>query len=156
MGRLRITGVVILATVISIGGYVFYSLAFSVTPTNASNGTSNAVITQGAIGPAGTKYACGTPAVQTELYCDQLPAGYVIAPSLPNAPPPFCPTGMTSSACDLLKKTANNGVCDPNETPDTVPLDCGCTGALAFDPFTGRCSGTASVCQLNLVRQAAH
>ncbi len=56
---------------------------------------------------------------------------------------------MSDLACTLLKQTQSNGVCDPNETWRSSPLDCGCTGALVPDPFTGRCAAPASVCLAN-------
>jgi len=56
---------------------------------------------------------------------------------------------MNASACSLLKQTQNNGVCDPNETATTSPLDCGCGGANVPDPYTGRCGSPASVCLAN-------
>lgn len=95
-------------------------------------------------------YGCTTPAINSYLTCDRLPAGYHIAPRGPNVPPPFCPNGMSASACALLKQTQSNGVCDPNETALSDPLDCGCSGNLVVDPYLGRCSQPAAVCQIVL------
>ena len=105
--------------------------------------------------PSSDLYSCKAPAINTYKFCDQLPAGYQIAPRLPNAPQAFCPTGTSDSTCLILKQTQSNGVCDPNETVWSDPLDCGCTGALIADPFTGRCGSPATVCQLQAQEQAA-
>lgn len=107
-------------------------------------------ISGGSSSPAlqSTKYACDPPAIVTQYSCDQLPKGYQIATRLLNAPQASCSAKMTESACKLLKQTFGNGVCDPNETPWTDPLDCGCSGAVVSDPYTGRCGSPAVVCQL--------
>ncbi len=104
--------------------------------------------------PGNGGYDCSQPAINSQNFCDQLPAGFQIAPRLPNGPGAYCRAGMSDSACALLKQTFANGVCDPNETVWTDPLDCGCTGALVGDPFTGRCGAPATVCQLQAQQQA--
>ncbi|HEV2137509.1 MAG TPA: hypothetical protein VGR53_01560 [Nitrososphaerales archaeon] len=93
-------------------------------------------------------YNCGLPAINTQYSCDKVPQGYQAAPHLSNAPPAYCASGMTASACSLLKTTYANGICDPNETVWTDPLDCGCTGELTGDPYTGRCNSAATICQV--------
>jgi len=103
--------------------------------------------------PPATGYACSKPAINSQNFCDQLPAGYQIAPRLPAGPAAYCRAGMTDSVCALLKQTFANGVCDPNETVWTDPLDCGCTGAVVGDPFTGRCGSPATVCQLQALQE---
>ena len=94
-------------------------------------------------------YDCGSPASKTSLSCDRLPPGYVILPKLPNAPPLVRPANMTDSAWHLLQKTFGNGVCDPNETWWTSPLDCAVFGNQITDPYTGRVGFVTSVCQQN-------
>ena len=109
--------------------------------------------TAGPQAPSNTQYDCATPAINTQNFCDTLPQGYKIPTRLPNAPPAACPSGMSASACQVLKLTYGNGVCDPNETVWTSPLDCGCGGANIGDPFTGRCGAPATVCQLAASRK---
>jgi len=94
------------------------------------------------------EYFCAKPAINTALFCDQLPPGFTIPGKGPNAPAPTCPSGMSASACSLLKQTMFTGVCTPNETPFTDPFDCGCSGATTADPYTGRCSAPSAVCQI--------
>jgi hypothetical protein len=132
-----------LVAVLAVGGFVW----FTTNPVAASSGTQT---TGGIQGPSTSPYYdCPKPSANSELLCDILPQGYQIAPRLINAPTAYCLTAMSASACALLKQTQTNGVCDPNETWKTDPLDCGCTGALVPDPFTGRCAAPASVCLAN-------
>ncbi len=134
----------VLLAAVAVGGIAFYGLT---APGAVPAGSTQAQPTSNQASPSNLDYACEKPAVNTQNFCDKLPAGYQIAPRLPNAPAPSCRAGMTTSACQLLQKTYANGVCDPNETASTDPLDCGCTGALVGDPYTGRCGLAASVCQ---------
>ncbi len=134
----------VLGILLVVSGAAIYQVAIpgGISRSNAhsssiGSGTANSV-----------PYDCPTPAISTQYACDQLPQGYKLAPKLPNAPPVYCLSGMTASACALLKQTYANGVCDPNETVWTAPLDCGCTGELTGDPFTGRCAAPATVCQV--------
>jgi hypothetical protein len=92
-------------------------------------------------------YDCALPANSSMWSCATLPQGYKIAPRLPGAPPAVCPTQMTAAACQLFQQTYGNGVCDPNETSITAPLDCSCPGATTPDWYTGRCAAPTTVCQ---------
>lgn len=144
------------ALVIVVGlGFTFYILTAPGAPvgTLASVSSTKTVSQSGQAAPAAGGYSCGTPAINSQNFCDKLPVGYQIAPHLPNGPPPYCAAGMTASACQLLKQTWSNGVCDPNETVWTDPLDCGCTGAVTGDPFTGRCGAPATLCQVQAQAQ---
>jgi hypothetical protein len=96
------------------------------------------------------KYACALPAINSALFCDKLPPGYQIPEKSPYAPAVQCPKGMSTSACNLLKQTMYTGVCTPNETPFTDPFDCGCRGATVADPYLGRCTAPAAICQINV------
>src|SRR2546426_12157833 len=80
-------------------------------------------------------WRCAKPSVVYQYACDQLPAGYIIAPKTSVDPEPYCPSHMTQSACALSEQTFSNGVCDPNETVWTSPIDCGCTGAPIVDAY---------------------
>ncbi len=143
LGGARTTLVIALVAVLGVGAFMW----FTTNPSPASVGGQGTESVQGpsAVPP----YDCPKPSENTELLCDILPAGYQIAPRLPNAPAAYCLSGMSATACALLKQTQSNGVCDPNETWKTDPLDCGCTGALVPDPYTGRCAAPASVCLAN-------
>ena len=137
--------VVVVIAVAGLGAYSFLPGTVSTTTTSASSAT-----TSGYVAPVSSSliaaFDCSSPAITSQYSCDQLPSEYQLAPRYPNGPPPFCIKGMSASACSLLKTTQGNGVCDPNETPWTSPIDCGCTGALTGDPYTGRCSTPAAVC----------
>lgn len=141
-GGARTALIISLIAVLGVGAFVW----FTTTP----SATAAAQTTGGIQSPSTTpSYDCPKPSENTELLCDILPTGYQIAPRFPNAPAAYCLTGMSDTACALLKQTQSNGVCDPNETWKTSPLDCGCTGALVPDPYTGRCAAPASVCLAN-------
>ncbi len=152
MNRLVTLGGLGLAIIVGLG-FTLYVLTVPGAPVGTlTSGSSTQTTSQGGQNaPASNVYACENPAINTQNFCDRLPAGYVIAPRLPNGPQAYCRAGMTDSACSLLKQTFSNGVCDPNETVWTDPLDCGCTGAVVGDPFTGRCGAPATVCQLQAV-----
>ncbi|HZW84752.1 MAG TPA: hypothetical protein VFE91_02475 [Nitrososphaerales archaeon] len=128
-----------LIVVLAIGGFVWFNTNPTVAKSQAQGGPNSTV----------QPYDCPKPSANSELLCDILPANYVIAARLPNAPPAYCFNGMSDAACALLKQTQSNGVCDPNETWKTSPLDCACTGALVPDPYTGRCAAPASICLAN-------
>ena len=114
--------------------------------TSVTSSITTSITTQGS--PVNPGFGCARPAIVYQYGCDQLPAGYLIAPKTPVGPEPYCPSQMTQSACALLKQTFGNGVCDPNETVWTSPLDCSCPTATIGDPYTGRCGVPATVCQL--------
>jgi hypothetical protein len=140
-GGVRTALLIALVAVMGVGAFVWF---------NTTPGTGNVGTTAGIQGPSNPPpYDCPKPSANSELVCDILPPNYSIAARLPNAPAAYCLNGMSSAACTLLKQTQSNGVCDPNETWKTSPLDCGCTGALVPDPFTGRCAAPASVCLAN-------
>jgi hypothetical protein len=140
------------AALVAIGGGVFYIAYYG-----GINAAIGAQQTQTSVEGSSTvsPYDCPMPAVNSELLCYLLPAGYTVQPRLPNSPDAYCLSNMSASACTVLKQTQGNGICDPNETPWTSPLDCACTGALVPDPFQGRCAAPATVCQLALQEQAA-
>lgn len=79
-----------------------------------------------------------------------LPQGYVVAPLLQNAPSYPCPSSDTSTQCASFKASCGNGVCDPNETCGTCPIDCGVPQGLSCDPFTGRASGLGGICEITI------
>jgi hypothetical protein len=139
----------ILGAVVAIVLAVGFSLYVFTLPAGAPSGqTSQSQSQTNQASPTNLQYDCSKPAVSSQYSCNQIPTGYQIAPRYSVGIEAYCPAQMTQSACALLKQTYNNGVCDPNETTFTSPLDCGCTGSLVGDPYTGRCALPASVCQL--------
>jgi len=81
-------------------------------------------------------------------YLGYIPKGYTVSPLLPGAPSYPCPSNLNASQCATFKASCGNGVCDPNETCSTCPIDCGVPQGLACDPYTGRASGLGGVCEL--------
>ena len=99
-----------------------------------------------------------TPAQQAEnqkvdpggKYLGYIPAGYTVAPLLPNSPTYPCPSNMNSTECAQFKASCGNGVCDPNETCSSCPIDCGVPQGLSCDPYTERASGLGGICELTI------
>ena len=85
-----------------------------------------------------------------------LPAGYDPAPRSVNSNIWPCPSGYTTAQCQVFQQTCGNGVCDPNETCSSCPIDCGVTGDLVCDPYTGRAGSPASICQIAEAQQAGN
>ena len=151
--------VVVVASFIMLGGIlVVFGLSNSFAGRTVTSTTSNqSSLNLAANGPDPTHpkvgdifpYDCGAPASKTDLSCTKLPSGYVILDRQPNAPQPARPVNMTDSAWQLIQKTFGNGVCDPNETWWTSPLDCAAQGNQINDPYTGRVGFVTSVCQQN-------
>jgi hypothetical protein len=83
-------------------------------------------------------------------YLGYVPKGYTVAPLLPSAPAYPCPSNLNSTQCSQFKQSCGNGVCDPNETCSTCPIDCGVPQGLSCDPYTGRASGLGGICELSI------
>lgn len=77
-----------------------------------------------------------------------LPAGYQLSPLLPSAQAYPCPSNYNSTQCTQFKTSCGNGVCDPNETCGSCPIDCGVPQGLSCDPYTGRASGLGGICEI--------
>jgi hypothetical protein len=136
------TKLVILAAAIILltsGSIIFYALNPHSSPQQISQSTQSTQIF--------TTSNSSTTAYFTK-YLGYIPSGYSVASRLPSAPVFPCPSGMSSTQCSLFQQTCGNGVCDPNERCNTCPFDCPVTGALVCDPYTGRPSAPASVCQI--------
>jgi len=84
----------------------------------------------------------------TTRYLGYIPKGYTVVPLLPNSPTYPCPSNFNSTQCAQFKTSCGNGVCDPNETCSSCPIDCGVPQGLSCDPYTGRASGVGGVCEL--------
>lgn len=102
-----------------------------------------------AAGPSGSNPAgSGAFNTQASRYLGYLPKGYQLAPRTPNVPSYPCPSNFNATLCAQFKASCGNGVCDPNETCSSCPIDCGVPQGLACDPYTGRASGVGGVCEL--------
>ena len=121
------------------GSIIFYALSHNSSPHQTSQSTESTQIF--------TTTNSSATAYFTK-YLGYIPPGYSVASRLPSAPVFPCPSGMSSTQCSLFQETCGNGVCDPNERCNTCPFDCPVTGALVCDPYTGRPSAPASVCQI--------
>ena len=101
-------------------------------------------------GATGGQAGSGSFNTGTSKYLGYIPQGYTIAPLLPNAPAYPCPSNFNSTLCAQFKASCGNGVCDPNETCSTCPIDCGVPQGLSCDPYTGRASGLGGICELSI------
>ncbi len=115
------------------GGLYYYT-----SPSNAGGAPGS--------NPAGS----GAFNTATSRYLGYLPKGYQLAPLLPSAPSYPCPSNLNSTQCAVFKTSCGNGVCDPNETCSSCPIDCGVPQSLSCDPYTGRASGLGGVCELSI------
>ena len=148
---------VVVAVILVVGISAYALLASPGVPTgpsvsSTSSSTSSSKSVQSTVNealPGNLDYVCQKPAIISQYSCGQLPAGYQIRPRALVGIQVTCASLMTQSACALLKQTYSNGVCDPNETVWTSPVDCSCSAALVADPYTGRCALPATVCQIN-------
>jgi hypothetical protein len=154
----KVTAVGVLAVLILAGavGIYFYTMAPAgptITSTSVqtsglsstSSQTGNATLQKG---PAGGSQVNGQPQGAWADYLGYIPSGYVLAPHYPNAPKYPCPSGMNTQECAQFQASCGNGVCDPNESCASCPIDCGINGQLTCDPYTGRPGAPISVCQV--------
>jgi hypothetical protein len=163
----KVTAVAALAVLILAGavGIYYYTLApvgsSSGSSTVSSSASSSALTSSSQtgnnssqVGPAGgtcvrnAQGQCTQPEGAWADYLGYIPSGYTLAPHYANAPTYPCPSGMNAQQCALFKSSCGNGVCDPNESCATCPIDCGINGQLTCDPYTGRPGAPISVCQV--------
>jgi hypothetical protein len=154
------TAVAALAVLILVGavGIFYYTSApaqTSTTSINTSSTSSTATTSASSTGNSSTpgpasgyQNAQGLPEGAWAQYLGYVPSGYVLAPHYANAAQYPCPSGMNPTQCKLFQASCGNGVCDPNESCATCPIDCGIQGQLTCDPYTGRSGAPISVCQL--------
>jgi hypothetical protein len=162
----KATAIGVLAVLIIAGavGIYYYTAApattTSVASSSSSTNTSSTSQTGSATsetGPAGGSCVrnaagqCTTPEGAWADYLGYIPAGYTLAPHYPNAPTYPCPSGMDATECAVFQQSCGNGVCDPNESCASCPIDCGIAGQLTCDPYTGRPGAPISVCQVGEV-----
>jgi hypothetical protein len=156
------TAIGVLAVLILAGavGIYYYTLApagtTSTSTSQATTASSSASQTGNstATGPSGgscvrnAQGQCIQPQGAWADYLGYIPAGYTLSPHYANAPQYPCPSGMNTQQCNLFKASCGNGVCDPNESCASCPIDCGINGQLTCDPYTGRPGAPISVCQV--------
>ncbi len=160
----KVTAVGVLAVLVLAGAVGIYYFTLGPNSTTSSSSASSSSTTSSntsqtsskssQAGPTGgscvpnAQGQCSQPQGAWADYLGYVPSGYVLAPHYPNAPTYPCPSGMDATQCSLFKASCGNGVCDPNESCATCPIDCGVSGQLTCDPYTGRPGAPISVCQL--------
>jgi hypothetical protein len=167
-----LVGLIIAA--IAIGGIgLYYGTTTSVplaSPTEILASTVTSAVSTASSGPnpqSGVGESCNSsgctvtsgptvPKSEWGSYLGFIPQGYVIAPKALAAFVFPCPAGMTQSQCALFTQTCGDGVCNPNETCQSCPVDCTVPGDLSCDPYTGRAAAPATLCQIGIANQAAY
>src|SRR4029077_1663779 len=148
---------------ILIAGGAFGVYVYTSTPVNISrgpistaateNGTPGPNTTSSSPSPAGNcvlndQGQCSQPQGTWSAYLGYIPARYTPVPHSPYAAVYYCPSGMSPEQCVQFKATCGNGVCDPNESCATCPIDCSVAGQLQCDPYSGRAGSPISICQM--------
>jgi len=151
---------------IVIGGIVIY---YGSSPGGASPGTLiSSAISSVASTTTGPNTSCNASTAQTGCstapnvpksewgtYLGFIPQGYTIQSKALAAFVFPCPPGMTQLQCQTFTQTCGNGVCDPNETCSSCPVDCSVPGDMSCDPYTGRAGAPATLCQIGIAAMAA-
>lgn len=148
----KITAVGVMAVLIAAGaiGIYFYTSAPATTFTSTASSTNSSSSTNSQAGAPASGYqnSDGQPQGAWANYLGYVPAGYTLAPHYPNAATYPCPPGMNAGQCTQFQAACGNGVCDPNESCASCPIDCGVSGQLTCDPYTGRPGTPISICQM--------
>lgn len=152
--RIAITTAVVAVLALLIVGGAIAVYYYTSMPANGLTSTSSTSTATGPSGPSSgycqtnAQGQCTTAEGVWAQYLGYIPSGYTPAAHYLNAPSNYpCPQGMDATACVQFQATCGNGVCDPNESCATCPIDCGVAGQLTCDPYTGRSGGPISVCQ---------
>jgi hypothetical protein len=138
----QVSIVVLLVAMVGLGAGGLYSYSTGGSSAGASS-TGNGALTSAQVTQNNAVDSGGK-------YLGYVPNGYVVAPLLPNSPSYPCPSNYNSTQCAQFKASCGNGVCDPNETCSTCPIDCGVPQGLSCDPYTGRASGLGGICELTI------
>ena len=157
-GAIAKSSALIVLAVLTLAGAVglcVYTASSSVGSSTVST-TSQAGTNSTPPGPAGAclrnaQGLCTLPQSAWADYLGFIPAGYPLAPHYPNAPVYPCSSGLNTQQRTRFKASCVNGVCDPNESCATCPVDCGISGQLSCDPYTGRPGAPISVCQVGQI-----
>ena len=156
----KTTAMGVLAVLLIAGAAEIYYYTSAPTRGTANKGTSsstNAASTASQIGesesgPGGSctmnaQGQCTQPSGAWADYLGYIPAGYTLAPVYPTSEAYPCPTGMDAAQCAVFRQSCGNGVCDPNESCETCPIDCGVPSGMTCNPYTGRPAAPVAVCQ---------
>jgi len=146
----------LLALLIVVGAIGLYDYTRAPPPNSSVSSSSSQNETNSSQGPSGGHFCgevnvygqCLQPEGAWALYLGFIPSGYVLAPHYATTPDYPCPAGMNTSQCATFQSSCGNGVCDPNESCATCPIDCGVVGQLTCDPYTGRAGAPNPVCQV--------
>lgn len=150
ISKITITIIIaVVAIVVAAGGVLAYTMT---TQTSANTQATSTSSTGTGVTLTTPQTSGGSNNASWSKYLGYIPQGYQVSPREPNAPVFPCPTGMSTAQCQQFQQTCGNGVCDPNETCSSCPIDCGVTGSLVCDPYTGRGGAPASVCQVQLAQ----
>jgi len=147
----KVAAISVMAVLIAAGAIGIYFYTAPVTnkfTSTASTTTTGSVITSSVSVVGGSQGADGQPLGAWAAYLGYIPSGYVVAPHYPNAATYPCPSGMSPDQCKQFQASCGNGVCDPNESCATCPIDCSVAGQLTCDPYTGRAGSRFSICQM--------
>jgi len=152
-GKAAIIVVLVVVILAGAGGLYYYTLVPSpagntTVASSTSAGSSTTSNTGGTAPASGYIDSQGQPQGAWANYLGYIPSGYTLAPHYPNANTYPCPSGMNPQQCTQFKASCGNGVCDPNESCSTCPIDCGVAGQLTCDPYTGRPGAPISICQM--------
>jgi hypothetical protein len=133
------------------GGIEIYAYTSPMSGADNESASSTTSLTQ-VPPPCGGQYQNSTGLTGQPYGCwadnlGYLPAGYVPLPHLPNSATYPCPSEMNASQCRQFQRTCGNGVCDPNESCFTCPVDCGPTDVQTCNLYTGRATSSPAVCQ---------
>jgi hypothetical protein len=148
--------VALLALLIAVGAIGLYDYTRAPPPNSAVSSSSSQNETNSSQEPSGGHFCsevnaygqCLQPEGAWALYLGFIPSGYVLAPHYATTPDYPYPAGMSPSQCAVFQSSCGNGVCDPNESCATCPIDCGVVGQLTCDPYTGRAGAPNPVCQV--------
>jgi hypothetical protein len=142
----RIAMVGIMAVMILGGVIRIYSYT---SPLSENGNVSASSTSQSAVPPCGNQTSSLQPQGCWADYIGYIPAGYLVF-HLPNSQLYPCLPGMTAAFCKQFQASCGNGVCDPNESCSTCPIDCGSASGQTCSPYTGRVGSPAWVCQITL------
>ena len=133
---------VMLVALVGLGGGGLYAYSTSAAGSGNTSGSTGSL--------SASQVAQNAKVDSGGRYLGYVPAGYQVAQLLPNSPPYPCPGNLNSTECAQFKASCGNGVCDPNETCGSCPIDCGTPQGLSCDPYTGRASGLGGICELTI------
>jgi hypothetical protein len=145
--------VVAVAIIAALGGLAMYlyTSPSETGNTSSSAGLDSSSTSQSAAPPAGYQDSTGQPQGMWSDYLGFIPRGYVLAPKINQGATYPCPDGMDADQCQQFQASCGNGICDPNESCFSCPVDCVPPGQLTCDPFTLRVGSPTGVCQLGAV-----